>query len=80
MTNYLGLIGQRNLGVRDNESRHESVGFAADTAANAADTHTDGTRKDFKSAVIISMNRETGRVSAGAGKLLKLECGDEVII
>lgn len=80
MTDYPGLVGQRNLGVRDNECRHEGVGFAADTAADAADTHTDGMRKDFKSAVIISMNREAGRVTTGAGKLVKLESGDEVII
>jgi len=34
----LNLIGQRHLGIRDNESGHEGMRFTTGTAADAADT------------------------------------------
>lgn len=77
---YFGLVGQGYPGVRDNEGRHECMGPATDTAADAADTHTDKTVEDLKGAEVISMDMEASRVSAGACELVELEIKDESII
>lgn len=56
------------------------MGPATDTAADAADTHTDKTVKDFKGAEVIGMDTEAGRVTTGACELVELETKDESII
>lgn len=80
MAYYLDLIMQWYLRVRDNESRHECMSCATFTATYATNAHTDRMREDLKSAEVISMDGKAGRMSAWAGKLVKLEIGDEVII
>lgn len=76
----LSLVRKCRLGIRDNESGHEGMRFTANTAADTAETQADGTVRDFKGAGIISVDGKTGRVSAGAYELVKLELTDEVII
>lgn len=80
MTDYLGLVVQGDLGVRDNKSRQKSVRSATITTADAADTHTNGSGRCFEGTVVITVNSEACRVPTGTGQLVELQAGDEVII
>ena len=63
---YFNLVRQHHLGIRNNESRHEGMGFVADTAPDAADANADITVRDFKGAGVISVDGKAGGVATGA--------------
>lgn len=77
---YFNLVRQHHLGIRNNESRHEGMGFDADTASDTAEANADITVRDFKGAGVTSVDGKAGGVSTGARELVKLEPADEVII
>ena len=63
---YFNLVRQHHLGIRNNESRHEGMGFVADTAPDTADANADITVRDFKGAGVISVDGKAGGVATGA--------------
>lgn len=63
---YFNLVRQHHLRIRNNESRHEGMGFVADTASDTADAYADITVRDFKGAGVISVDGKAGGVSTGA--------------
>lgn len=63
---YFSLVRQHHLRIRNNENRHEGMGFVADTAPDAADAYADITVRDFKGAGVISVDGKAGGVSTGA--------------
>lgn len=74
------LVRQCHLGIRDNESGHEGMGFTTDTATDTAETQAYGTVRDFKGAGIISVDGKACLVSTGAYELVELEVTDEAIV
>lgn len=63
---YFNLVRQHHLRIRNNESRHEGMGFVTDTASDTADAYADITVRGFKGAGVISVDGKAGGVSTGA--------------
>ena len=68
------LIGKRDLGIRDHGRKKDSMGPAAFGASDTEDTDPGQSGEKPDRAVIVAMNRHTGRVPAGGtGKPVKLD-------
>lgn len=75
-----GLEWGRDLGIRDNKSREEGMRFFAFPAEYTHDAHADRAGRSFEGAVVIGMHAQTAGMTAGAGKLVKLEVRNNRVI
>lgn len=67
------LVGKRDPFVRNDGSKKQGMGSAAFRAANPADPQRDGSLWEENPPLIVSVDRKTGGVPAGACKLVELE-------
>lgn len=74
------LVRQRNLGVRDKKGGEQGVGSSTNRTFDPADAKLVGFISVFNSPVIIPMNFQTGRMTAGTGKPVELNGGKQVIV
>lgn len=75
-----GLVGQRNLRVRDKKGGEQGMGSPVNGTFDPADAKPFGLGSAFNPPGIISMNFQTGGMTAGTGKPVELDGGKQVII
>ena len=67
------LVGKRYLRIGNHRRQKKSMGRSAFRAFDPADTEPDSPGGQFYSPPVITMDRQTGRMRAGTGQLMKLK-------
>ena len=80
MQDDLSLFRQGYQGIRDNKGRKEGVCSGTDRAFDSADGKADNTGSLLEGSGIIAMYYQTAGMSAGTGKLVELQGGNEGIV
>ena len=74
------MIRKSYLGIRNHGRQKNSVSMPTTGADNTADAKTEFARRGFDETVVIAVNRQTGSMSAGTGKLVKRKVQNTIII
>ena len=74
------LIGQGDLGVRNNGGRDEGMCPSADGAFDPADAQGKQPDTGLDPACIVAMDLQASGKAAGTGKLVELDVGEQLVI
>ena len=74
------LVGKKDLGVGDHGRQKKRMGSSAFGAFDPADTKAESTGGQLYSPLVVTMDRQTGRMRAGTGQLVKRKVKNNRII
>lgn len=79
--NNFDLAVQGNLGIRDHGGQKECMGVVAKSTGHPADPEGEPAIRSLHKTVVVPVDRKrSGMAAAGAGELMELEPGNDIII